>query len=50
MSTEIQKTGLQKFNLMLENTRTQDYLASVLGNKKDTFVSNMVALVSSNKM
>ena len=50
MSTEIQKTGLQKFNLMLENTRTQDYLTSVLGNKKDTFVSNMVALVSSNKM
>ncbi len=41
MSTEIQKTGLQKFNSMLENTRTQDYLSSVLGSKRDTFVSNM---------
>ena len=43
------KTGLQKFNAMLENTRTQDYLASVLGEKKQTFVGNMVALVSNNK-
>lgn len=43
------KTGLQKFNAMLENTRTQEYLASVLGEKKQTFVSNMVALVASNK-
>ena len=34
---------------MLENTRTQEYLANVLGEKKQTFVSNMVALVSSNK-
>ena len=50
MGTEIKKTGLQKFNAMVENTRTQDYLASVLGSKKETFVSNMVALVSSNKM
>lgn len=43
------KTGLQKFNAMLENTRTQEYLTNVLGEKKQTFVSNMVALVSSNK-
>lgn len=43
------KTGLQKFNAMLENARTQEYLNSVLGEKKQTFVSNMVALVSSNK-
>lgn len=43
------KTGLQKFNAMLENTRTQDYLESVLGEKKQTFVGNMVALVSNNK-
>ena len=34
---------------MLENTRTQEYLTNVLGEKKQTFVSNMVALVSSNK-
>ena len=31
MSTEVKKTGLQKFNAMLENTRTQDYLNTVLG-------------------
>lgn len=50
MSNEIQKTGLKKFNDMIMNTRTQDYLSNVLGEKKQTFVSNMVALVSSNKM
>ena len=52
MANEVAKkpqTGLQKFNAMLENTRTQDYLANVLGEKKQTFVGNMVALVSSNK-
>lgn len=43
------QTGLQKFNAMLENTRTQEYLTNVLGEKKQTFVSNMVALVSNNK-
>lgn len=47
--TKKPKTGLQKFNAMLENTRTQEYLTNVLGEKKQTFVSNMVALVSSNK-
>ena len=52
MANEVAKkpqTGLQKFNAMLENTRTQEYLTNVLGEKKHTFVSNMVALVSSNK-
>ena len=52
MASEVTKkpqTGLQKFNAMLENTRTQEYLTNVLGEKKQTFVSNMVALVSSNK-
>jgi recombination protein RecT len=52
MANEVAKkpqTGLQKFNAMLENTRTQEYLSNVLGEKKQTFVSNMVALVSSNK-
>lgn len=44
------KNGLQRFNAMLENTRTQEYLSSVLGDKKQTFVGNMVALVSNNKM
>ncbi len=52
MANEVVKkpqTGLQKFNAMLANTRTQEYLTNVLGEKKQTFVSNMVALVSSNK-
>ena len=52
MANEIVKkpqTGLQRFNAMLENTRTQEYLTNVLGEKKQTFVSNMVALVSNNK-
>lgn len=52
MTNEVVKkpqTGLQKFNAMLENTRTQEYLTNVLGEKKQTFVSNMVALVSNNK-
>lgn len=52
MANEVVKkpqTGLQRFNAMLENTRTQEYLTNVLGEKKQTFVSNMVALVSSNK-
>ncbi len=43
-----QQSGLKKFNAMLTNTRTQDYLASVLGEKKQTFVGNMVALVGNN--
>jgi recombination protein RecT len=52
MANEVAKkpqTGLQKFNAMLKDTRTQEYLTNVLGEKKQTFVSNMVALVSSNK-
>lgn len=52
MANEVVKkpqTGLQRFNAMLEDTRTQEYLTNVLGEKKQTFVSNMVALVSNNK-
>ena len=40
MANEVAKkpqTGLQKFNAMLENTRTQEYLTNVLGEKKQTF-------------
>jgi len=49
MSTDVRETGLKKFNALVENTRTQEYLTNVLGKKKDIFVSNMVALVSNNK-
>lgn len=44
------QNGLKRFNAMLENTRTQEYLSSVLGEKKQTFVGNMVALVANSKM
>lgn len=52
MANEVAKkelTGLQRFNLLVENTRTQDYLQTVLGENKKSFVSNMAALVANNK-
>ena len=48
--TKQSQNGLKRFNAMLENTRTQEYLSSVLGEKKQTFVGNMVALVANSKM
>ena len=44
------QNGLKRFNAMLENTRTQEYLSSVFGEKKQTFVGNMVALVANSKL
>lgn len=41
-------SDLRKFNADLTNEKTQNYLHSVLGKKKSSFVSNMVALVSNN--
>lgn len=43
------KTGLVAFNSMVQNVKTQNYLHSVLGDKKQVFVANMVALVSNNR-
>jgi recombination protein RecT len=43
------KTGLQKFNGFMENPRTQEYLQSVLNERKGLFVTNMVSLVANNK-
>lgn len=48
--TKQSQNGLKRFNAVLENTRTQEYLSSVLGEKKQTFVGNMVALVANSKM
>ena len=42
MANEIttrQQTPLQRFNGVMKDTRTQEYLSSVLGNKKDQFVT-----------
>lgn len=44
------KTGLQKFNGFMENPRTQEYLQSVLNERKGMFVTNMVSLVANNSL
>lgn len=46
---EQQATGLTLFNRQITSERTQNYLTSVLGAKKDSFVSNLTALVANNK-
>ena len=38
------------FNSTLTNERTQNYLRTVLGEKKDSFVANITALVGNNTM
>lgn len=40
---------LKVFNQTITNVKTQEYLQSVLGEKKQTFVSNLTALVSNDK-
>lgn len=42
-------TPLQAFNRLLTNEATQKYLTQILYERKSTFVSNLVALVSNNK-
>ena len=39
---------LQKFNSTITNPKTQDYLLQVLGEKKNSFVNNLTALVANN--
>jgi recombination protein RecT len=40
---------LKTFNQTITNVKTQEYLASVSGEKKQAFVNNMTALVSNDK-
>lgn len=40
---------LKLFNQTITNVKTQEYLQSVLGEKKQAFVNNMTALVSNDK-
>lgn len=47
---QTQQTGLQRFNATITNVKTQDYLTSVLGEKKGQFVSNITSLVANNKL
>ncbi|MCI2145806.1 MAG: recombinase RecT [Bacteroidales bacterium] len=42
-------TPMQRFNLYLTNDKTQGYLMQVLGEKKPSFVNNLIALVSNNR-
>jgi len=41
--------NLAKFNATITNTKTQEYLDKVLGEKKDTFVATLTSLVANNK-
>lgn len=45
---EVKETGLQKFNRAITNNKTQEYLESVLGERKASFVNNLTALVANN--
>lgn len=47
-NTEV--TPLKQFNRYITNPRTQDYLQTVLAEKKASFVNNITALVSNNTM
>lgn len=52
MANEIatrQQTPLQRFNGVMKDTRTQEYLQSVLGNKKDQFVTTLISAVANNE-
>lgn len=40
---------LKLFNQTITNVKTQEYLKSVLGEKKQAFVNNLTALVSNDK-
>lgn len=42
-------SNLTLFNQTLKNTKTQEYLASVLGEKRAEFVANITALVANDK-
>ncbi len=48
MANEVKETGLQKFNRAITNSKTQEYLESVLGERKGSFVNNLTALVANN--
>lgn len=44
----VSASPLKRFNSQLMNVRTQEYLDMVLGNKKETFINNIVAVVANN--
>ena len=46
--TKQEVATLKQFNTFITNPRTQDYLSTVLADKKASFVNNITALVSNN--
>lgn len=49
MEENNQIAPLKQFNTFIANPRTQDYLTTVLADKKASFVNNITALVSNNE-
>lgn len=47
-STPSPQTGLKAFNAVITNPKTQDYLAQVLGEKRNSFINNLTALVANS--
>ena len=50
MAEEKKATGLKLFNQTINSPSTQKYLSDVLGERKMSFVNNLVALVANNAM
>ena len=44
----IQKSPMQKFNDQIRGTNAQSYLSSVLGDKKDAFVTSLISVVAND--
>lgn len=40
---------MQKFNRVIKADKTQEYLSSVLGNKKESFVTSLISAVANNE-
>lgn len=45
---ELKRSTFKDFNVSIRDTRTQEYLSQVLGEKKSEFVSNLISVVSGN--
>lgn len=48
-TTKPENNGLKVFNQAIANPKTQEYLQTVLGEKKSSFINNLTALVAGSK-
>lgn len=48
-ATAQQVSPMQKFNMQIRGVNAQSYLASVLGKKKDQFVTSLISVVAANE-